>query len=357
MRVAVRYLDTHGMSGIKRYSLELVSSLRALGVDARAQRHLYREWRLRGRAVGGLVTMTLGHYLPSLGADIVHATHYTIVPRVGRRDVTTVHDLIPSTRPDLFGLDAKDKARHDDGVRRALGSRWVVADTEATKADLVRHFGADADRVTTVHLGIDHGRFHPPPGPGASEPWAPGRLTVAVFMNPEWRKRVDLVCKAALRLPFVHVVHAGTSWTMRGHEGALARNTAAAGELAAQGRYEALGAVSDERLRDLFQRADVFVHLSEAEGFGLPPLEAMACGARVIASDIPVHREVLGDAARYVPVSDDALAAALQDAWDGERVRDGAFPARESRLIHARSFTWERTAQGVLGVYGRLSRR
>jgi glycosyltransferase involved in cell wall biosynthesis len=356
LRVAVRYLDVHGMSGIKRYSLELLAALRRIGVDARPSRHLYREWRVRGRPVGGLVTMKLGYYLPALGADVVHSTHYTIIPRVGRSDVVTVHDVMPSAHPDLYALDARGKARHDQGVRRAL-RRWVVTDTEASRQEIVRLFPeAEASHIVPVHLGVDHDRFHPPTGAEPTAlPLRPGMLNVAVFMNPEWRKRVDLLLRAALRLPFVHVLHGGTTWTIRGQEGALLRNQEAARALQAEGRYTALGPLDDRGLRDLFAHADVVVHPSAAEGFSLPPLEALACGARVLASDIPPHREVLGEAARYCALTEEALAGALQDLWDGGSVADARFPPLARRLAHARSFTWERTAEQTLAVYRRAT--
>ena len=88
-----------------------------------------------------------------------------------------------------------------------------------------------------------------------------------------------------------------------------------------------------------------------AEGFGLTPLEALACGARVIASDIPAHREVLGAAARFVEPTPDAIARDLESCWDGSQVRDDRFAPRDARLAHAAKFPWSRTAQETLDAY------
>lgn len=354
VRVVVRYLNVRGMSGIKRYSLELAAGLQRAGIDARPSPHLHKEWRIHGHPIGGLVSMKLGYYLPVLGADVVHATHYTIIPRLGRSNVVTVHDVMPSAHPELYALNGREKAGHDRNVRRAL-RRWVVTDTAASKQEILRVFPeADPARIVPVHLGVDHDRFHPPGDSERSrQRMRPGMLNVAVFMNPEWRKRVDLLLRAALRLPFVHVLHGGTTWTIRGQEGALLRNHEAARALQAQGRYTALGELDDAGLRDLFAHADVVVHPSMAEGFSLPPLEALACGARVIASDIPPHREVLGEAARYCALSEDAIAEELIRAWDGGQVVDARFPPLSRRLAHARSFTWDSTAEQTLAVYRR----
>jgi glycosyltransferase involved in cell wall biosynthesis len=76
----------------------------------------------------------------------------------------------------------------------------------------------------------------------------------------------------------------------------------------------------------------------------LPPLEALACGARVVASDIAPHREVLGGHARFVALDVAALHRELEAVWDGEGVREDRFPDAAARLAHARTFTWERTA-------------
>lgn len=352
MRVAVRYLNARGMSGIKRYSLELISGLQRLGIDARPSRHLYREYRILGRPVGGLVTMKLGYYIPALGADLVHSTHYVLIPRIGRSDVVTVHDVMPSAHPELYNLTEREKAGHDGAVRSAL-QRWVVTDTAASKLEILRLFPeTDPTHIVPVHLGVDHARFHPP---ARDEPHVlplrAGMLNVAVFMNPELRKRVDLLLRAALRLPFVNILHGGTRWTIHGQQGALRRNDEAARALQAQGRYTALGTLDDAGLRDLFAHSDVVVHPSMAEGFSLPPLEALACGARVLASDIPPHREVLGDAARYLPLSEEGITEALTSVWDGQAVIDARFPPMHKRVAHAKSFTWDRTAQETAAVY------
>jgi glycosyltransferase involved in cell wall biosynthesis len=170
-------------------------------------------------------------------------------------------------------------------------------------------------------------------------------------MGLERRKRVDLVAEAAAALPFVNLVHVGrTDLTAKDVE-LQARMVRPIAELQQQGRYTHIEHVTDAELRRLYAAADVVVHLSEAEGFGLPPLEAMACGARVIASDIAPLREVLGRHARFVPLDAKALWHELDALWDGAAVRDDRPANRQERLEHARTFTWERTAQLTLAAY------
>ena len=71
----------------------------------------------------------------------------------------------------------------------------------------------------------------------------------------------------------------------------------------------------------------------------------------MLASDLPVHREVLGAAAGYIPLDASGIAATLERSWDGEAIRQGAFPRKAARLAHARAFTWERTGRQTLEAY------
>jgi len=112
-----------------------------------------------------------------------------------------------------------------------------------------------------------------------------------------------------------------------------------------------LGPVSDGRLSRLYRHARALVHLAEHEGFGLTPVEAMAHGTRVVASDIPVLRETLGAHATFVPKNDPkAVAWSLDEAVFTE---DGAEEA-EQRRAWVSQYTWERHARDVLATYQRV---
>ena len=121
-----------------------------------------------------------------------------------------------------------------------------------------------------------------------------------------------------------------------------------AGEVAASPRVHLTGYVPDEDLRRIVAGARVLAYPSRREGFGLPPLEALACGVPVVVSDLPVLREVLGGHARFVPVGDaEALSAGLAATLSEERTPAGTAAAR----AHAASFTWERFAGRIVQVY------
>lgn len=348
MRVTLNVADGPGHGGCKRYATELARSLPGLGHQVRVRR-TNREVHvgpLRLRA-GTL----LGDALPPLRAGLLHATDHRHNPRHGPADVVTIHDLIPYEYP---GLAADPEVAGRDGrqAERAVATaRRIVVPTEHVRQIVCHRFRAPREMVKVVPHGVRAEHFRPDLRPWPASPFKPGRLNVLVAMGLSRRKRVDVVARAALELPDVHLVQVGP---MRppGDDKALAQGLSkAAGELATQGRFVQRDAVDDNTLRGLYSQADVVVHPSMAEGFGLVPLEALACGARVIASDIPAHREVLGPHARYVDVAVDAVRRELQAVWDGQAVREDRFPPRDGRILHAQAYSWERTARQTAAVY------
>jgi alpha-1,3-rhamnosyl/mannosyltransferase len=110
-----------------------------------------------------------------------------------------------------------------------------------------------------------------------------------------------------------------------------------------------IGYLADEEMRALYSSCKIFVYPSLYEGFGLPPLEAMACGAPVVASRIAAHEEVLGDHARLVdPMDERGLAAAIVKLLEDNMTRNGL---AKSGLTHAANFSWRKTAEITWGVY------
>jgi glycosyltransferase involved in cell wall biosynthesis len=120
------------------------------------------------------------------------------------------------------------------------------------------------------------------------------------------------------------------------------------GSLASDARVQTFGAVSDTELASLYARAVALIHLAQHEGFGFTPLEAFLHGTATIVCDLPVFRETLGSLARYVDPEDACEVAAAVDAVLLE-VDDRDLHARRRAL--AEGFTWERTANGTMGVY------
>jgi glycosyltransferase involved in cell wall biosynthesis len=282
-------------------------------------------------------------HLPRLArhTDLVHSMGSTAPARGPFKRVVTIHDLHYKTMPEAhFGLRGL-------GMRvlvplAARASHTVITDSNASRAEIVRHLKTPPEKVVVVHLGL--GR-----PPGAATPEA------------ELRERLDLLDRPVLLALSAKRPHKNLMTLLDGfaqlqdrpllvlpgypteHEEEL---KARAGELGIARDVRFPGWTSDEDTEGLLRLATAFVHPALSEGFGLPPLEALARGLPVAVSDIPVLREVVGDHAAYFDPRDPAaIAGALRTVLAQPR-HDGVT-----------RFTWADAAAKTLEVYERLSRQ
>lgn len=353
MPVTLSYYETGGLFGVKRYAWELARALTNEGATVLMRDFRKQEYEILGRRVGGNVLKRARRLRTPLARGLLHALDHYSNPTFRAADVVTVHDLTLHNFPGWF--PEKEERASLKALKRALRTAEVITDCAFVRDDLIQNYGGSAEKITVVPLAASRESYYPDALPAdhalATSARRPGFLTLLVFMSLEPRKRVDLVLEAAAQLPYVHVIHVG-----RIPDGAgdiYDRARAARSRLDAENRLTTLPTASDDLMRRLFSTVDVYVSPSLSEGWGFPPLEAAACGARVLLTDIPAHREVVGPAARYFEPTVESLREVLQDAWTGERVRDGAFPARETRLARAEEFSWARTARETLAVYDR----
>ncbi len=262
--------------------------------------------------------------------------------------MVTVHDLTALLLPETHS--ARVRWSQLPFLERSLDrARLIVADSEATAADLRFHFPATSGRLRVVYPGVDP--LFTPAAPDdvkliRNELGCPdGYLLFVGTLEP--RKNVPLLLDAwqALRRedpatpPLV--LAGGAGW----HGGNLPRRLAA---LAPHGLHH-LGRVSDQRLVRLLQGATVFVYPSLYEGFGLPPLEAMACGVPVVTSNAASLPEVVGNAGLTVdPRNPENLVIALQRLLaDPDLAAELGRRGRE----RAAAFTWERAAAEIEAVF------
>jgi alpha-1,3-rhamnosyl/mannosyltransferase len=227
----------------------------------------------------------------------------------------------------------------------------IVADSEFTRGEVIGHYGARPARVSAVPLGVaDH--FRPVPHERCAAILAkrglePGRYLLALgTIEPRKNLATTIAAYAgmppALRARFPLVVSG-----MEGWGGALL--SPAMREPIARGEVRLTGYVPQDELPALYSGARAFVYPSLYEGFGLPPLEAMACGAPVIVSSSSSLPEVVGDAGLLVEALD---AAALGHAMQS-LVDDGALRERLAAqgIARAARFTWRACAERTMQAY------
>jgi glycosyltransferase involved in cell wall biosynthesis len=289
-------------------------------------------------------------HLRRLGVDVLHSPHYTTTAISGGwRRVVTFHDvtffLLPERYPPL--RRAYFRAASRAGARLA---DLALAVSKTVKADVERHLRLPPERVRVVPLAAAPS-FHPLDDPARMEAvrakyGLPARFILNVGALEPGKNQATLL-RAFRRLkgqaPEQALVIVGPpAWRYeRLHR--LVDEL----DLAAQASF--LGYVPAEDLVAIYNLADLFVFPSLYEGFGLPPLEAMACGLPVVASTAPALHEVLDDAALFVHPEDvmalaEAMAAVLGDQALRSRLR-------EAGLLRAAQFSWERTARETAAAY------
>ena len=285
--------------------------------------------------------------------DIFHATNYLLTHPVRQaKRVVSVHDLTVVLFPQWH--PAKRVREIQAGLQASVEmAERIIAVSQATKDDIVTHLGVDPTRVAVVPLAVDDS-FHPMPAAeidAALAPFGLVRGTYLLFLGTlEPRKNVGRLLDALAKLDDAvgPLVLAGADgW---GNDELRPRIA----ELSQRGRVRSLGYVAESLRAPLLGGARIFVYPSLYEGFGWPPLEAMACGTPVVTSNVSALPEVVGDAAVMTdPLDVDGLAEAMRRLWNDEALRD---TLRARGLARARRFTWDLTARLTLDVYATAMR-
>ncbi len=282
--------------------------------------------------------------------DLVHGTNFVVPPSRQAAMVVTVHDLSPLHFPQFCRPAAR---AYPDLVRKAIRrGAWVHADSEFVASEVVEALGAPPERVRAVHLGVT-----PPATPSDLDGWRnllPHWVGSYILALGRVEPRKDLPTLVGAFDRFAGR-HPGLALIIAGPEGWGSDQLAAAVAASAAGdRVLRLGWV-DEKDRDaLLEGAAVFAYPSRYEGFGLPPLQAMASGAPVVASATGALKEVLGDAAWLVDVGDvGALANALENLLDDNAARQELVRKGRAR---AALYTWDACAAGLVSLYREATR-
>lgn len=215
----------------------------------------------------------------------------------------------------------------------------LVADTQTARAEIAQRLGLKPDAIAVAGAGVDDEWF-------AIERMPSEAAYVLAVGTVERRKDLETAARALARVPKLKLISAGT------HTVYAETVHKIAAQLGVHDRLELRGYVAEDALQSLYAGAAALIFPSRYEGFGLPPLQALAARVPVIAADIPVLREVLADCALFAPAGDDeAFATALELVLrDPESLR----PMVERGQMRARGFTWRSVAQRLTDLYRSL---
>ena len=358
------------LDGIGTYTLELERALIAQDVDVRrvgaphragprlvAPRHASLRFPLPlsylTAAAASLRTNVPFARGVERSIDVYHATDY-LVPRLASTPVVaTLYDAIPLANP--AWANPRLRTVKNWLLRRcAQAADIVIAISHAAVAEIVEHYRIPEERIRVVPLGVNERWFERPSDDLIAKTLArhalrPGFILHVGTLQP--RKNLDALISAYERLPAPlrndhQLVLVGKyGWGAEALRARLER-------LASAARVVWLDYVERDELHALYCAAGLFVYPSLSEGFGLPVLEALACGLPVVASDLPVLREVADAAARFVDPRDiDGLADAIASVYASQSEPADA----AARRAHARKFTWTSCATGTVAVYRELT--
>ncbi len=289
--------------------------------------------------------------------DIFHSTDFVLPPVRQARTILTVHDLTFMRLPQC--AEAGLRAYLNKVVPRSIErADLVLADSQSTKDDLIELLGVSPDKIGVVYAGVEK-RFRPMEGEIALERARkrygldfPFILSLGT-LEPRKNFTGLIEAYALMRGRGQRVGDRGLKLVIAGGKGWLYDEIfAKVEELGLAGEVIFPGFVADEDLPALYNLAELFVFPSLYEGFGLPPLEAMACGTPVVTSDRPSLPEVVGEAGLMVEATDpEALAEAMERVLTDENLRR---EMREKGLKQAEKFTWEAAAEKLLEAYSTL---
>jgi glycosyltransferase involved in cell wall biosynthesis len=338
MRIAIDARELHGKpTGVGRFLGELLAAWKTL---PEAQGHEFIPFAPEADAAAG-GTLWEQMLLPTLardaGADLLFAPAYSgpVLPPMPM--VLAIHDVSFAAHPDWFPW--REGARRRTVVQLAArAAARVITISQFSKREIVAHLGIEAAKISVVYPGVT------PMVVGRGFTPRQNVLFVGSIFN---RRHVPELIEGFARLAWTHPeIRLDIVGDNRTSPHVNLESIVGARGLA--DRIHVRSYVPDDELRALYANSAAFVFLSEYEGFGLTPLEALASGMPVLLLDTPVAREICGDAAMYIPraeppLIEDALRRLLLDSGERERIL-GAAPGVLAR------YSWSDCAKRVLNV-------
>ncbi|MCX6353816.1 MAG: glycosyltransferase family 1 protein [Candidatus Aureabacteria bacterium] len=365
------------IAGIGRYTVYLLRYLSE--IDARNQylvlfhnesvrKRICDELQIGGRLGWEVRSLPYGVFslrgqsaLPRLlreeGVDLFHSTNFMApIRRFGGKLVLTIHDIIPLKFPEYAPRSKKSRLfpLYKWLMKRLASSAdIIIADSEHSRGDIIKHLGIPPHKVKTVYLGVD-------------PKYRPLGANVKEQVRRELKIKDRLALYAGRADPYKNLISLVKAAREINARGGIHCAVVVAGEK--DSRYPEVeeyirethmqddvlfpGSLDEDALIPLYNAADLLVLPSLYEGFGLPPLEAMACGTPVVCSNRASLPEVVGDAAVLVdPMDVHAIAGAIERVCTDQDLRARLIRAG---LERAKLFPWRKTAEETRAIYAQL---
>jgi glycosyltransferase involved in cell wall biosynthesis len=333
--LAVVYPVIKYPTGNRRYAEQILKGLNDAGYRHKEVGIKKIEISLWGKPFGGIISQYLGMKMKSfdlLNSYPIHSLAPELTPKNG--DIVTIHDIVPFIESAKFMRNNYDKRSYNLMYSNALNAKMLLSSTYFGKEELIRELKIQEDRVAVVYLSIDHSKFYPDPNNPYPDDGKIHLVTVGDF-NP--RKRFDLLFNIISKNKDMSLYHIGpvNSWKERAE---MLKNMASKTE-----NIKLLGSVDDGILRRYISNADAFVYISDGEGFGLPPIEALACGTNVVVNDLPVFKETIGSIASISGIEN--FEEAILKTVNNKR-------SREELISFSQRYSLKNEINNLIKLYG-----
>jgi len=335
-------------TGIGRYCLQVLKAFERAGVHPDVTWLRHHLLAVGDREFGYYIKFALffarSRMMPARKrtGTVVHTFNAMMVP--ANADVVTMWDLIPFhvglrgvlQRPPLYSLVCRMAERN-----LLEFPRYYIAISEAVQQEMHEYYDVPLDRIKVARPAVDLDLFRRVEDPEV--PFARDKVNILHVGTAVPRKNILGIVEALGRLgpERFRLVRVGPPT----EPACLQEYTSRAEALGLE--ILELGYAPDDRLPAYYSAADLVLFPSTAEGAGIPPLEAMACGTNVVVSDLPVHREMCGAAATYCGIDPDSIARSI------DRALSHPIP-RDTLIAHVRSWTWDDVAAVHLRIYEEL---
>ncbi len=292
----------------------------------------------------------LPNRLASKKIDLFHSPRFTLPQKKPCKFIITMHDLAFKKFPQLVKKEEINVFRNqiEAAVNRA---DKIIADSQNTKKDLINLFNIRNDKIEVIYLGVDE-VYHPIRTQEllreTKNKYNLPREFILFVGTIEPRKNLKRLIEAFYELKKNKSIEHGL--VIVGEKGWLCDDIfETLGKLHLNQDVIFAGYIPESELPLIYNAADLFVFPSLYEGFGLPPLEAMACGVPVVTSNVSSLPEVVGDAAILVdPYNIQAIAEAIEQVLENNNLREKMI---EKGFNQAKKFSWEKAARETLNLY------
>ena len=335
--ISLLYPSSRIKSGYVNYSMRLLKGLRGM-LEAMEEIPVRKiEIGLFGKPVLGNVSQSFFARLASVHGDVVHSLTPNVIN--SRTNLVTIHDLISFKNQQKFATSVYRRYGYKSLIRKIRKVDNFIVFTEQAKVELSDLFGIERERINVVQQSIDHDIFYRE----VNEMIKPvnKKLIITVGdLNP--RKRYDVLFRALGGIDDYKIVHIGpvNGWYEKKKELEKIKSSFT--------NISMIGEVNDTALRQFMSTADLVVQLSEGEGFGSIPLEAMACGTNVLVSNLEIFHETLNGYANYTNLNEEEVLEAVTNALKSPR-------SMQELINFTKRFSIDSMARSTSNVYRKLS--